>query len=460
MIRMPLIKNFFSFCFISLIIGNGCNTISDNSMQPEVKFTQPAQKKTFKVDSILIFNEKENHVVNFEGTRIRTLEEENSITTDTTPVYSRITNINDTILTVNGKVYGKAEFKKEDVNGWKTLLKYIKGIPYTNFTAQIIFNQLSADEQIEIMARDTLTELPDTNKSTIVNALNELLDSLNLYQKHKDEIENEIFILYYIDSLNKEVERLVEKSIFLDPSGVVNPDLNDFQKEDIRWLNWTILVRYIDNEDNAVDFGKVFKRYPSAGRVYSMLFQQGSSQNTIHEEEILRFIQINAKGSSQLAYLDKNGFTIPSKTNISSYPYMCDTSWTSTQLFWWPDVPFIAGKDIPSLLLPGTALLKYRGFSTDTANIDSIWSYDLNLYYPLGGELLMTGDPTRIIGTIMVTAGFQKVKGIGEFFEFEGTFTSWNTEIDIQAIDDKGNISKYKEKCFLNRNNDTFNHNR
>jgi hypothetical protein len=427
-------------------------------MQPDVKFTQPVQKKTFKIDSILIFNERQDHIVNFEGTRIRTLEDGNSITTDTSPVYSRITNLHDTILEVNGSVNGKAEFKKEDVIGWKTLLKYMKGIPYTNFTAQIILNQLSEEEQKAIKACDTLTALPDTNKSTIVNTLNELLDSLDLYQKYKAEIEGEIYILYYIDSLNIEVERLVRKSIFLDTSGVVNPNLNDFQKEDIRWLNWIILVRYIDNEDNAVDRGKIFRRYPSAGRVYSMLFQQGSSQSTIHEKEILRFIMINATGSSQLAYLDKNGFNIPSKTNISSYPYMCDTTWTTTQLFWWPDVPFIDSKDMPSLLLPGTAVLKYTGFLEDTVTIDSIWSYDLKLYYPLGGELLQNGKLTRIIGTIMTTASFQKVQGIGEFFEFEGTFTSWNTEIDIQAIDDNGNISRYKEKCFLNSKDDTFNH--
>jgi len=421
-------------------------------MQPDPQLIQNSQSKTFKIDSVLIFNETEGHVVDFAGTRIWTREAGGIITSDSSPFYSRISNINDTVLTVNGTEYGKAEFKKEDVAGWKTLLKYMKGIPFTNAIAQLILNQLSNEEKEAIAACDTLTELPDTTKATILRTLNGLLDSLGLYQRHRTAIKNDLFILHYIDSLNKEVDRLVAKTAFLDTSGTVNPECSQSLREDIRWFNWTIFIRYLDNEDNAVDFGKIFKRYPSSGRVYSMLFQQGSSQSTLREQEILRFIMINASGTTQLAYKDKYGFNTPAKTSVSSFPFMCDTSWTATQLFWWPDIPFVDSKDIASLVLPGTAVLKYKGFVTDTVTIDSIWSYDLKLYYPLGGELLQNGKPVRIIGALTVSVGFQRTLEIGEFFEFEGNLTSWNMETEVQATDVNGIITKYREHCYLNVN--------
>lgn len=205
-------------------------------------------------------------------------------------------------------------------------------------------------------------------------------------------------------------------------------------------------MRYMDYEGIAVDYGKIFMRYPSVGRVYAMLFQQGFSRNNLREKEVLRFISLKRTGVSQIAYKDQYGLNTPEKTNISSYPFMCDTTWTTTQLFWWPDVPFINGKDISSLLLPGKAVLNFTGYSKDTINSDSTWFYDLKLYYLLSGELLKNGKTNRIVGTITVTASFCKTFGDERFSMYQGYFLGWNTEIDIQATDIAGNIYRYREQ--------------
>ena len=453
MIRIRALKAFFTASIFSIIImGESCNNIPNDSSQADPIFIQYQSIPSFKVDSIMIFNEMVNHVVDFYGTRHCTLVVNNLIDTSFTcqdSIYSRITNLYDTIITVNGSEKGKAKFKSEDIipkAGWKTLHKFMKSIPYQNLMAKIILDQLTEKERDSILACDTLPGLSDADTAAIIRALNEIIDSLNFYQKHKADIENEIFIIFLIDSLHKEAERLVAKSIFLDTTGTVNPNLQDFQKEAIRWFNWRIFVRYMDYEGIAVDYGKIFMRYPSVGRVYAMLFQQGRSQNNLREKEVLRFISLKRTGVSQIAYKDQYGLNTPEKTNISSYPFMCDTTWTTTQLFWWPDVPFIDGKDMSSLLFPGKAVLNFTDFSVDSITGDSTWFYDLKLYYPLAGELLKDGKLTRIVGSITVVASFYKFFGFSVPSKYQGYFKEWNTEIDIQATDITGNIYRYREQ--------------
>ncbi len=449
------IKGFKSFLpaipLLLIIMGESCNNIPNNTSQADPQFIQ-FTVKSYKVDSIVIFNEYVNSVINFHGTRSYTLEVNGKVESagDNDSVYSRITNLNDTVLDINGSLNGAAEFKKEDILGWKTLQKYMKTMPYLNLTAEVILNQLSEEEiKFIVDTSDTIAGLPDNYKTRIIVALNELLDSLDFYRNHKAEIENEVFILYLIDSLHKDVDRLVEKGIMLDTLGTVNPNLNYYEQETLKWFNWKVFVRYCDHEAIAVDYGKVFKRYPSVGRVYAILFQQGSSRNNLNEQEILRFISLKGTGISQLAYKDQCGYIIPKKSTIYSYPFMCDTIWTTTQFFWWPDVPFINKNDFASLLYPGKAVLNYAGFSTDTNTIDSIWSYDLKIYYPLSGELVYNGKPNRIVGSIATTIRFYKVVGFQDICKYQGFFTEWNTETVIQSMDADGNISRYREKCSL-----------
>ena len=452
MIFSRALKPLFNAILISIIImGDSCNKIPADSSQGDPILIQYQNKKSFKVDSIMIFNEMVNYTVDFCGIRICTLEVNSLIDTTFTcqdSIYSRITNLNDTIITVNGSDKGRAKFKCEDIipkAGWKTLHKFMKGMPYQNLMAKIILDQVTAEERDSILAHDTLPGLTDADTAAIVRALNEIIDSLNFYQKNKEDIENEIFIIYMIDSLHKEVERLVAQSIFLDTTGTVNPNLQDFQKEAIRWFNWRIFVRYMDSEDIAVDYGKIFRRYPSVGRVYALLFQQGHSRNNLSEREVLRFISLHRTGISQISYKDPYGLNIPKKPNISSYPYMCDTTWTTTQFFWWPDVPFIEGKDMSSLLFPGKAVLNFTDFAVDSITGDSTWFYDLKFYYTLAGEAIKNGKPNRIVGSITVVASFYKVFGFGVPSRYQGYFIGWNTEIDIQATCVDGNIYRYRE---------------
>lgn len=459
MIGINALKSLLPAILLLLVImGESCNNIPNNISQADPQFIQ-STKKSYKVDSIVIFNEYLNSIIDFQGTRSCTLEVNGKIVSaiNNDSVYSRITNVNDTVLEINGSPIGAAEFKKEDIIGWKTFHKYLKGIPSSYFTAQIILNQLSDEERNFIVdSTDTTAGLPEKYKTLIVETLNKLLDSLELYRNHKTEIEDEIFIIYLKDSLHKQVDRMIESGIMLDTLGSVQPELNNYQKETIRWFNWEIFVRHIDNSDNASIYGKIFLRYPSGGRVYSMLFQQGSSQNTLNQKEILRFLSLKGIGISQLAYKDKCGYIIPINTTLYSYPFMCDTVWTATQFFWWPDIPFVKENDLVSLLLPGKGVLNFADFSADTNTntVDSTWTYDLRLYYPLSGELVYDGKPNRMVGSISTIIRFYKVFGLVGPPKYQGFFKEWNTETVLQSNDVEGNISKYKEKCYLKAKNE------
>lgn len=448
--KVPLLQQLLTFC---LLITIGCNTIPDSINQSGSWLIQHKVKKNYKVDSVFVFNRAKGYVVDFYGIHTCTLTVKDSVFSETDSIYRRITCLGDTILVMPDSTYGGVEFQKADVISWDSLFSRVK--TEIDVIGKIIAEYLNPDDLTAIQSCQSFKDLTDSHKTSMITTLNEIVKIDDLYSRYRIDIDIDIFFLGVIDNLHKDVNRMVERNIFLDTIGTVNPNLTFFQQEELKWFNWRIFTQYLDNDIIAVDYGKQFKKYPSAGRIYTMLFQQGPSQNKLSENEIIRFIVVRSTGMYQIAYQDEYGLQIPSDKKISNYPYMCDTSWTPSPFLWWPEVPFIPGKNISSLLDPGKATLKYTSFFTD--DVDSLWYYDMKFYYPLFGTQLQNGKPAHIAGIVDITFSFYKstIYMDTSLVKDQGYFTDWNTEIEIQAIDVDEDLYKYKEKYIMKSNDGT-----
>lgn len=430
-----------------IIIGNRCNTISDNIVQTNSTFIPAIKGKFFRVDTLIIFNKREGNVVDFYGTRTCTVTVNGAVDPEATgedSIFIRITNLGETILVIGDSTYGRAKFQKEDVINWNKLVSYIKDT--SRFTGEMIVQYLSSEELESIKVFDTSTQLSDSYKTSIITALNKIIDICDFYHIYKTRIDSELsFHPRILDSLYEDVNLMIKKSIMLSTDGAVKSNLTVNEREAIKWFNWAIFTQYLDHQLLVMGSIKVFHKYSSAGIVYCMLFQQGPSQNKLNENEILRYLEIKNSGMYQLAYKDQYGIFQVSDTKIADYIFTTSTYWTVTPLFWEPNIPFIPDKEIPNLVLPGSATIELTDYSWF---LDTMW-YDIKLYYPLNGSILQNGKPLRVAGTIVLTIGFYKFNFGGD----HGTFTHWNSEINIQATSANGDIFKYIEKRFMKSDN-------
>lgn len=442
------IQLLFSFTVPALCFFTGCNSLPDNSVKPTITFNQKQVEKTFKVDSLFIFNKERGYVVDFSGihtSSLCSLSAEGYVVVDSQKdsIYRRITCVGDTILRINDSSYGLAQFRKDDVIGWDSLFSYTKDT--SNLIGTFIAESLNATELSVIQSSQSLSQLTDVQKTSVINALNKIINNERFYAKYKAELELDIFFNNYLSSMYIEVRELVARSIFVDTLGTVKSSLSVYEKETVKWFNRRLFTYYLDNEAMALDHGKLFNRYSSAGRVYTMLFQQGPTVQSLSEDETIRFFIVRNSGMDQLAFQDKDGFQMASDNKLFDKPFMCDTSWTVSPLYRKPLILDSISNNVSSLFLPGKAVMRFTDFAVD---FDSTWSYEMKIFYPLAGTGVINGKPVRIAGTINMALGFYKTSIYDTPID-QGYFADWNTEIGIHAVGVDNSLFVYKEKFAL-----------
>ncbi len=446
-------KNFLYFllllsAFIIPLIG--CNTISDSVSKNNSSLIQNQVEKNYKIDTVFFLTGSRGHTVDFEGTLTSTLTENGSITSDTVPIYRRITCLGDTVLDLTDSIYGLMEFRMGDVTQWDSLFSKIK---YRNGLVGVIIAEYLNPYDLQIIDSTDSSQfllLSDSTKKSVITTLNNIVNIDDLYFNYREEIEIDVYFIPVRDSLYADILRLVGENIFLDTAGRLQSNLSSFQQEKLKWFNWRIFVRYLDSRFNAVDNKKLFNYYSTAGQVFGFLFQQGSTPADFSKNEVIRFISKRSDGLYQIAYQDEYGFSAPKDKKITGFPYVCDMGWTVAPLLWLPKTPFIETNSTPSLLNQGKATLKYTSFIIDTFSgyKDTTWYYDLKLLYPLTGTVMKNDEPVRIAGTLNTTFGFFK-SSIKNRDMHRGYFTRWDTEIEILGIFKNESIIKYNETYAL-----------
>ena len=143
------IQLLFSFAALAFCFFAGCNSLPDNSVKATITFSQKQVEKTFKVDSLFLFNKERGYVVDFYGIHTSSLCSLSGdgyvvVASQEDSIFKRITCVGDTILKINDSSYGLAQFRKEDVIGWDSLFSYTKDT--SNLIGTFIAESLIAAE--------------------------------------------------------------------------------------------------------------------------------------------------------------------------------------------------------------------------------------------------------------------------------------------------------------------------
>ncbi len=438
---------FYFYLLLSVFIIPliGCNTIPDGVKQNSSNLIQNQVEKNYKIDTIFIFNCTKGHSADFKGNRIIKLTENGHTTSQTDSMYARITCLGDTILELADSTYGLVEFQMADVMLWDSLFSKIK---YRNGLIGVIVSEyLNPDDLQTIDSTDSsqFSLLSVSTKKSVITALNDILNVNDLYFNYRVEIEDDVFYIPVMDSLYADILRLVGENVFLDTTGWVQSNLSFSRQEKLKWFNWRIFTKYLDNEANAVDNGKIFKKYSTVGRVYTFRIQSWSAQNEQLKSDAIRFISKRSDGLYQIAFEDASGFFTPDDNKITGFPFTCDIGWTVTPFSWFTTAPFLPTQPVTSLSVTGKATMKYSSFLIDS---DTTWHYDLRLMYPISGTIMQNDEPLRIAGTYNTAFGFYKISSM-YLDPHQGYFTRWDGDMEILATSVDGNIIKYRESYFL-----------
>ncbi len=436
------------FLFSVFLLFISCNSIPDAVNYKNVALDQSQVGKNYKVDSVTVFNLEKDYRVDFYGIRVCTTDVKGTVKLTSDSLYCRITCLGDTVLETPDSTYGLAEFRTTDVMNWDSLYSRIK--VQKEIIGEILADFLDPGTVAIIDSAQKFSLLPSSVKKSVLNSLNAILSTFDFYHTYKEKIENDVFFMPVLEKMYADVRDLVELNIFTDTLGTVKKNLTPFEKEKVKWFNWRLLARYIDNDANAADFGKLFTKFSVAGRLFALLFEEGSSPDEL-SDDIIRFISERNTGLYQVAYSDESGLYISKDNKILDYIFMCDMDWGVPYFLWQPRVSFIDAEYMSALINPGRATVKYTGFSVAG---DSTWNYDLQMYYPVIGAAKKGGEALRIMGTITSTFRFFKSSNY-LLKKNQAYINGWDTFIHIRAFDSEGNSCDYKEYITLKSDDGT-----
>ena len=442
--RIITILIYFSFVFYA-ITGNGCNSVPEqmiinNEINPNL------MNNALKKDTFYLFNPIEGFQQNFSGMRTKTtITVGLDTTTETEPIYYRVTTLKMSVPTINGKMHGSAGFKKADICNWDELLQRIK-LGYNTF-GRIVKYYLKAEDLESILTCDSAKYFSSSDSNSIIEAFSTISNDFTFYQHYKDTIHAWIFDPNTLDTLINEVEQMVAKNIFIDMDGnTIASHLSPALQEELKWFNWRLLTKYLDDQ-----YRRVLTKYPATPRVFSILFQQGTSQNKLHQDETIRYLTISNKMMDQVVTIYNDTlitFDNFPYTKVSSYKISARSPWIVGPLFNPSDIPFIPASDFLEVYLPGNAIVYLVRYS---ANADTIF-YNLKCYYSLCGTVQQNSQSLDIAGTITISADLFKLP-LNVLLNDQGYFLSWDTEINIRKKNELGEITIYRETRTLKADN-------
>jgi hypothetical protein len=438
-----MIKRFGYVIILSALLfvlsENGCNTISDSSVQTNSTFIPVEEINIIRDDTLFLFNPQEGYVVNFQGARSCTVLVNGEITSaiDNDSVYSRFITHKKGNLTINDSTYGRMEFTEQEINDWHLLLNEIKDS--TDFIGTVLKESMDSVEFYTIKSYANAGELTPSNKVSIVNAFSQFVNNTNFYYDNKIAVDTNLIFSFMRDSFYNDVAHMVERVLFLDTNGTVKSNLTLFEEEEIKWFNWRIFALYFD-PDPENTFKTKFHKYPACGRLFAMSFQQAYEKNKLPENEIVRYFEFTNEGMFQVVLKDNSGLHVPLETKINNYFFITSAYWKVTPLYGLSEIPFISGENV--VYKPGNATIKYSGTS---AFKDTTW-FELKLYYTINKTVMQKGNPLDVKGTIVISAGLFKYK-LGRN---QGHFTSWDSDIYVYATNiERDVVIEYREKSLL-----------
>lgn len=438
--RIINILIYFSLVFYA-ITGNGCNSVPEQ-MIINNEFNPNLMNNVLKKDTFYLFNPIEGFQQNFSGIRIKTnIKVGFDSTTETEPIYYRVTTLKMSVPTFNGEMYGSAGFEKADICNWDELIQRMK-LGY-NPLGRIIKYYLKAEDLESILKCDSAKYFSSSDSNSIIEAFSTIINDFTFYQQYRDTINAWIFDPNTLDTLNNEVKQMVAKNIFIDMNGNnITSHLGATQQEELKWFNWLLLTKYLDDK-----WRRVLTKYPATPRVFSILFQQGTSQNQLHQYETIRYLTISNKMMDQILNIYNDtliNFDNFPYTKVSSYKISTRSPWIVGPLFNPSDIPFISASDLLEVYLPGDAIVYLVRYSN---NADTIF-YNLKCYYSLCGTVQQNSQPLDIAGTITINADLFKL-----VLNDQGYFLSWDTEINIRKKNKLGEITIYRENRTLKADN-------
>lgn len=435
---------YFSFIFYA-ITGSGCNSVPEQVIKNN-EFNPHLINNALINDTFYIFNPLEGFQQNFSGTRTKTTITAGSDTmTETEPVYYRITTLEMSVPTFNGKIYGSASFQKADICNWDELLRRMK-FEYHPI-GRIVNYYLTEEDLASILSCASPQYFRSSDSNAIVEAFIAVINDVTFYQHYRDTILDWIFDPNTMDTLITEVEQMVAGNIFTDTNGTtIASNLSPTQQEELKWFNWWLLTKYLDDQ-----YGRVLTKYPATPRVFSILFQQGTSQNQLHQNEVIRYLTISNDIMDQVLTLYNDtliAFDDYPYTKVSGYSISTCSPWIVGPLFNPSDIPFISASDLLEVCLPGNAIIYLVRYSTGA---DTIF-YNFKCYYSLSGIVRQNTQPLDIAGTISISADLFKLP-LETLLNDQGYLLSWDTEINIRKKNESGEITIYRETRTLKADN-------
>lgn len=439
-------KKYFLFgyifpLFLIFFTSITCNNISDELIQTQSIFHPNENINTVKDDTLFLFNSQLGYIVDFKGTHSCTVRVNGEIISaiDNDSLYSRFITHNKGIISINDSLYGRMEFSEQEINDWQLLLNEIKDS--TDFIGTVLKENIDSVEFYTIKAYTSAGELTQSNKTTIVNAFTQFVNTKTFYKNYKASVDSNLAFSFMRDSFYNDIAQMVEKGLFLDSNGTLNNNLLLSEEEEIKWFNWRIFAKYFD-PDPENTFKTKFQKYPACGRVFFMSFQQANAKEKLAENDIMRYFEYTNKGLFQIGIVDGNTFYKTFDTKVNDLFFITSTTWKVTPLFRSSELPFLSGEMLSKFDTPGHATIKYMG---ESAFKDTTW-FQMNLFYSIKKTVIHDGNPLDLKGAIIISAGVFKYKLGGN----QGHFTNWNSDIYLRATNVARDIDiEYVEKSFL-----------
>lgn len=434
-----------------------CNSIPNSVNQINSSFTPEIKDKFDREDTLFLFQINPGHIVDFSGSRsyIYTKNGTRKEHVLAEPIYCRITSLGDTVPIINDSIYGQAQFIEKDIHntGWATMYSCLKDT--SSLVGEILSNMLSKENLEMILSIDSAKNLLDTHKVAMLCGLNNCLNEPNIYQTYHNKIKEELkYFVELLDTLKTEVNRMMDRSIMTDTLGTINEILSPFQQETLKWFNRRLFTKFFTLLALSPDGSSVFNKFSQNGRIYSFLFQQGTSALDLPNRETRRLFEVKntndndiRMGLSQIAEINDAGVFLPKNSDVAKihrYPFETIDDWKVAPIFWQPDIPFLSLKEFSTLTTTGYATFELVKYSAD---LDTM-QYEMKCYYSIKGTITKNQKPLKVNGTIALNIGFYN---FSYPYTFEHAyFYHWHTNTSIYALDDNLDIvEQYVEKCEL-----------
>ncbi len=436
---------------ILFTISIRCNFIADSTNLSSNTFERDRSIIVKnRSDTLYLFYPNKGREINFYGTRSFshkvTVNGTDLLRADTIDsIYTRIKINRDTFLVSGDSILGEARFHLSDIrlnSNWDAVLKYFTDSTIPSIAGKILADFLDSVQLDSLIEIDSAYKLTLSNKTAVINALNNIVVTDTFFYLYKTKLEK----LIWDSAFTVDINELVSENI-MDTNGVLTGTLNFFQKEQLKRFNFNVFAKYIDNNFDE----PIFRQFPVLGRVYTIQTLQGSTLNSL-TEIFRRFLIVNDTAISHLFTIENNVmYTELKNTNLFKYNFRSEIPWNIILLLSRSDIPIIPPNELSNIIHPGKVIIFFDSLVGHSENAKKY--YRLKAQYPLSGTIPFDDELRyEISGAIFIEAGFYNRSFGSSNYSIEndkGYFRYMDVKINIQAKNNKQKIINIKEKRHL-----------